>query len=1229
MKDNNKLIQLKNIILLNKELFILYQNDLINLNLNVDNLKKILDELNILNNCNIPLFIYLQKEKIKKILYDNEENIKISNYNISNNLCQLFYLDLLILDNKDIVDYVFTFNFIKQLNDYNMKINKVLQKTILSKIIIDLINCFEEPDNFNVNDQKELSSIKDQNNKIIENIDKNVPILKNLDLIINDKKVKIDMVYSKIINELIISKKIYNYDYAYDIIEQLDLENIDINNVIFNELSKTLKNEDIINEYKITNKEELFNEKKINFYYILLRYILKNSLYIYSIAFLSETKHLIIKIIKSNELIYNNNNIDNVLKDRLDYIIKFLVDSNYYYFKLKKIIPESDLIKLNVILQYYKNFYFYSKKNDINKIEDIIKNNSMDYQKYLDEYITAQKMNDRYPIINYLFKNDNEYNEINKNNFKDLESKLTEVVTRWSKYEILINDRKIKKMRKNEKNILMRYFKDIKNEETLLKIFQKDIYKFFINESQPDVQNCTNDNMNNNTPNQAIEYNKNIIDENPAPIQENWPNKKIKENLDKNNNIQNKIINKEPILNQELDIYNKSSKINSDFNDLSKLQMGNQNEEESILYQILNNSTFRTHLDSNNNLIIDKILYGNNNMKINYDTFERFLLNNKNNTKKNIILFNNLERFSTFLKDTKNELKNNYKNKNNLKMELNFKKEEKKEEEIEDNNKDIYNIRCTYIFEDYFTKIQCTDCDILINSIYSKSLGLHYFLYQIQNTIYRNPEIQNNQNNIPNNIKKNIPNNSIIKNNKEINEQSLNDETRENSRINQSINYVNNLDDSTRDHSLSTVSNLKKLADDSTRDQSFSIVSNLKKLADEDAIIEFIKIVEKENNYNGFIKEMSNGHYLTYKSDNSLTIYNTNFFQVMNIKQNKGTLFGACERVYHKEEDKNKMQIIVSAKNELVLITIDLHQNIHKIHSSYDVSHINCLNCFEIKESNYILLGSKCGIHYINLFDSQGNKKERKKKNKKNNDIEKFIIVEKAYFGGLKINDNIYIMTSNSIFPGGEDSLFFYNTKKKNTSNKIDGYSFILSPNGIAIMPREDKKQKNLIRIVLCACKKYKSEQKNGILLVNPQLGNNKRVNDEFYDTGNFEVHCFCPILIVENNNQNYDNINGEYRNKIKIIDTEYFFVGGFDEDKRKGMIKLYKVIYNEKAYDTKIEYIQDIELESNKKIGDINGAINCILQSTISGNIIVTCSNEKLYLFTPPNLKYYLDNRN
>ena len=44
--------------------------------------------------------------------------------------------------------------------------------------------------------------------------------------------------------------------------------------------------------------------------------------------------------------------------------------------------------------------------------------------------------------------------------------------------------------------------------------------------------------------------------------------------------------------------------------------------------------------------------------------------------------------------------------------------------------------------------------------------------------------------------------------------------------------------------------------------------------------------------------------------------------------------------------------------------------------------------------------------------------------------LRKNIIVENAYFGGLKISDNIYIMTSNSIIPGGEDSLLFYNVKK-------------------------------------------------------------------------------------------------------------------------------------------------------------------------------------------------------
>ena len=37
------------------------------------------------------------------------------------------------------------------------------------------------------------------------------------------------------------------------------------------------------------------------------------------------------------------------------------------------------------------------------------------------------------------------------------------------------------------------------------------------------------------------------------------------------------------------------------------------------------------------------------------------------------------------------------------------------------------------------------------------------------------------------------------------------------------------------------------------------------------------------------------------------------------------------------------------------------------------------------------------------------------------------------------------------------------------------------------------------------------------------------------------------------------------------------FLVGGFDNDLREGKIMLYKINYGEKAFNTTIEYIQDI----------------------------------------------------
>ena len=151
-----------------------------------------------------------------------------------------------------------------------------------------------------------------------------------------------------------------------------------------------------------------------------------------------------------------------------------------------------------------------------------------------------------------------------------------------------------------------------------------------------------------------------------------------------------------------------------------------------------------------------------------------------------------------------------------------------------------------------------------------------------------------------------------------------------------------------------------------------------------------------------------------------------------------------------------------------------------------------------------------------------------------------------------------------------------------------------------------DKENKN--RILLCACKKYFSYQKNGILLVNPQLNDNHEVNDPFYDTGDFEVYCFCPIYDF-----NYENKVYEKEEKVKSKSTEFFLVGGFDNNSGNGLIRLYKLLFNEKAYKVKAEYIQDILIKKNKIIGKENdenkrfegfgGAITSLIQSNYNGD--------------------------
>ena len=252
-------------------------------------------------------------------------------------------------------------------------------------------------------------------------------------------------------------------------------------------------------------------------------------------------------------------------------------------------------------------------------------------------------------------------------------------------------------------------------------------------------------------------------------------------------------------------------------------------------------------------------------------------------------------------------------------------------------------------------------------------------------------------------------------------------------------------------------------------------------------------------------------------------------------------------------------------------------------------------------------------------------------------------------FNSLFLNKtkNLIAITSNKVLPLGKECLKIIDIDNKEKNKEISG-SLIASSNGISLIENSNKKNQ---KILLSGCKKYLKDQKNGILISISCFNTSEdSITSKFYDTENFEVYCFCQILL-----------NKEDKDWAK---SDYFFVGGFDNDIRQGLIKLYKVYFNENEEKSKLEFIDNIIIENedkkeikvikkksreemlkseifaiNKEINKYSillikqnfkgfrGPITSIIQSNINGNIIVSCYDGNVYLFTPPNLDFYLSN--
>ena len=235
---------------------------------------------------NIFKFIYHFRNNIHALLYDFDETIKINEFRLNFDFAELYYLYLLINENEEIINYTLSFEIL--LNSYKniIKIfeekNK-LRTIIIYKIVSCLIKNFSESDNYDQDiNGEQIYIIK---NEIETNFKNNIDEFKEMYNVNEEqiKEMKLNNIYCNILISLIKSNNFEDYNYLYNILNEMQLEKIDIGNDILNPLQETLKeNNDYMKKFIIENEFDLYDEKKINFYFILFKFILNRKIQIYT-----------------------------------------------------------------------------------------------------------------------------------------------------------------------------------------------------------------------------------------------------------------------------------------------------------------------------------------------------------------------------------------------------------------------------------------------------------------------------------------------------------------------------------------------------------------------------------------------------------------------------------------------------------------------------------------------------------------------------------------------------------------------------------------------------------------------------------------------------------------------------------------------------------------------------------------------------------------------------------
>ena len=297
------------------------------------------------------ILIYKNKEKVFKYLWDEDKIIEIKKDIDSFTFGFFYYLDILLTDedNKEVINFIYDFDFIKKAYNFLVKRTKNKVRQIIGiKIIDDLIYNYR-----NTDDEDKYSSFAPKIDKIKSNIQiiyensftRYLEEIEEFDLPRELEEINIEDIYSKKIIGLFKNPKFEDFGKIYNLSSTFEINSNYIDENILSEVKNIINSNEFENEFLLTKedfytldknriKDEKALAKKINLLYFLMVHILNDPSNFEDFSFLIKTNILLDEILHETDSDKLLSRVDKGIKNRFSKILE-IFDDNKTLFSTK------------------------------------------------------------------------------------------------------------------------------------------------------------------------------------------------------------------------------------------------------------------------------------------------------------------------------------------------------------------------------------------------------------------------------------------------------------------------------------------------------------------------------------------------------------------------------------------------------------------------------------------------------------------------------------------------------------------------------------------------------------------------------------------------------------------------------------------------------------------------------------------------------------------------------